>query len=178
MVEFNNALLISGIRAPARPARRRVVSNPTLLERLPPRAFIDREAELTAPGAILRQLRRSPPPHHDDEANESDAPASPTSSRHSRAGTSDTEATSPSLSHAVTPSIPWKEPLGWEVLRAVERRDIEYLIQGEFCFNTYGPSAYGCEVRERAFHVSIAPRRSTALSLRQCHSSPLLTHPF
>ncbi|KIY73676.1 hypothetical protein CYLTODRAFT_416707 [Cylindrobasidium torrendii FP15055 ss-10] len=136
MVEFNNALLISGMQTSARPARRRVVSNPTLLERLPPRAFIEREAELTAPGAILRQLRRSPPPRDDDPSN-SEIPASPTSSRHSRTGTSDTEATSPSLTYAATPTIPWKEPLGWEVLRAVERKDIEYLIQ----------------VRERAFHL-------------------------
>lgn len=70
--------------------RRRLLSNPVLTERLPNSgrsyssiqqivlliqflAFIEREASDGAPSAMLRQLRRSPPPHEQDSRQSPDS---------------------------------------------------------------------------------------------------------
>ncbi|KAJ7499005.1 hypothetical protein FB451DRAFT_1427791 [Mycena latifolia] len=90
--------------------RRRVSSNPCLPERLPTTSkwqhrtrFLQREAEIVAPKAILRQLRRSP---------------------------------TPSPPNSPEPDAEVEEN---PVLRAVERKDIMYLM----------------EIRDRSFHLLV-----------------------
>ncbi|KAF9075928.1 hypothetical protein BDP27DRAFT_1314741 [Rhodocollybia butyracea] len=124
--------------SPSFPKRKSLLSDPVLPDRLPNSSFIQREAERVAPQAILRQLRRSPPAASDDESD----------GDHSRAPSS---ASTASMSPPASPTTSrindqdnlqkfgdgWKEPQPFEVLRAVERKDIIYLM----------------EVRDRAFHL-------------------------
>ncbi|KAJ3766366.1 hypothetical protein FB446DRAFT_758223 [Lentinula raphanica] len=117
-------------------------SDPCLPDRLPNTSFIQREAEQVAPRAILRQLRRSPSPESDNDDDDGDDGA------HSRSPSSaSTQLSSPPNSpsqsnhHHPQPnpkSNPaWKEPQPFEILAAVERKDVMYLMQ----------------VRDRAFHL-------------------------
>ncbi|RDB22675.1 hypothetical protein Hypma_010292 [Hypsizygus marmoreus] len=116
--------------------RKRVRSDPCLPERLPTSGFLQREAEELAPKAILRQLRRSPTPTSDDEAG-----LFPDQSGHARRASMSSVASSSSIKS--TPKSPdynnamsaWKEPQPFEVLSAIERKDLMYLM----------------EIRDRAF---------------------------
>ncbi|KAJ8698236.1 hypothetical protein PTI98_004968 [Pleurotus ostreatus] len=153
---FNNASLIHSLKGnvdqdkePRPLARPRVSSEPCLPERLPSGGFLQREAEYSAPRAILRQLRRSPSPPQtpvDEEADEDeeqttiltdtpespmDAPPSPTFSIKSAV-----RSVLRAKSFQQRPqSTPWKEPQPFEVFRAVEQKDIMFLM----------------EIRDRAF---------------------------
>lgn len=137
---YNNAAIVDKIASkddslhpPDGPApRRRLTSDPVLPERLPSTSFIEREAQTLAPDAILRQLRRhSPSPEQQDEPEE----------RERRESTS--SATSSPRSplamfrwkSASSQTREWQDPQPFEVFRAVERKDITYLM----------------EVRDRAF---------------------------
>lgn len=123
----------------------RVTSSPCLPLSLPSTSFLQREADQAAPRAIIKQLRRSPTPPSPDAIQEalltplisdsrSSAPPSPvveSPSFHSALG-----------SKGVRAHASWKDPQPYEVLRAVERKDIVYLM----------------EVRDHAFHLLV--RRS------------------
>ncbi|KAL4075935.1 hypothetical protein J3A83DRAFT_4357072 [Scleroderma citrinum] len=123
--------------------RHQVKNEPCLPTRLPSTGFLQREADQAAPKAILRQLRRSPTPPlspppgfepdstaHDgsDSQGRRSSPSSPTSPQ-SSLSSSKFNILSQSLSKS------WKEPQPFEVFRAIERKDIMFLM----------------EVRDRAF---------------------------
>ncbi|KAK0468307.1 uncharacterized protein EV420DRAFT_1503720 [Desarmillaria tabescens] len=139
---FNNAAIIEVIgrnldsTLACRRARRRVTSDPCLPERLPSTAFLQREAESVAPNEILRQLRRTPSPS-------SSPPAEDDGFTHTRSSSVSTASASVRSNAKYKPTdiqslgAPWKEPQPFEVFRAVERKDIMYLM----------------EIRDRAFHL-------------------------
>lgn len=121
--------------------RARISPDPCLPARLPTTGFLQREAEQNAPKAVLRQLRRSPTP-----------PLSPTTECHDvtddtppHPGRRDSVSSNPDQSSPTRalagifsrsqPSGSWKEPQPFEVFRAIERKDIMFLM----------------EVRDRAF---------------------------
>ncbi|KAJ6599150.1 hypothetical protein DFH09DRAFT_903098 [Mycena vulgaris] len=146
---MNNAPLLhylGGDHGSDRPIRRRVSSNPCLPERLPTTSFLQREAEIVAPKAILRQLRRSPtpsPPNSPElEAETDETPG------HQRRPSLSSLASSASSIKSFGSSLiqrsrdsksqsSWKEPQA--ILRAVERKDIMYLM----------------EIRDRSFHLLV-----------------------
>ncbi|KZT12711.1 uncharacterized protein LAESUDRAFT_12495 [Laetiporus sulphureus 93-53] len=147
--------------------RERVQSEPCLLARLPSTAFIQREAEQLAPKAIIKQLRHTPPSSPELDAasplpeesiegeveEEQPVPQTPqeeeTIPSPSRAKSLSSVLSSISLpspnfslrrssrSVASTGTRPWKEPEPYEVFRAVEKKDIMFLM----------------EVRDKAFHL-------------------------
>ncbi|KDQ07456.1 hypothetical protein BOTBODRAFT_192382 [Botryobasidium botryosum FD-172 SS1] len=152
---FNHAWLLAaldeydGPPRPPIPERARLASEPFLPARLPTTAFLEREATQNAPRAIIRQLRRSPTPplrvsDELDLALEGDDALSPSSPR--AAAHNDLP---PSPSAPVFPGTPrrmpapppkprgWKEPQPFEVLRAIENKDIMMLM----------------DVRDHAFHL-------------------------
>ncbi|KAG6335325.1 hypothetical protein ID866_3757 [Astraeus odoratus] len=120
--------------------RGRVESGPCLPARLPSTGFLQREADQTAPKTILRQLRRSPtppltpPPALDSEESDTGQQRTSVSSPVSPSSPSTS-----SFKSVILPSSPasraWKEPQPFEVFRAIERKDIMFLM----------------EVRDRAF---------------------------
>ncbi|KAJ7638732.1 hypothetical protein FB45DRAFT_740212 [Roridomyces roridus] len=133
------------LRPPPPRRRTRVTSDPCLPERLPNAGVLQREAEHEAPKAILRQLRRSPSPTDSPvfEADE-DPPG------HKRTLSLSSVASSASSTKALGSSlvqrkqngqipIGWKEPQPFEILRAIERKDNEYIG----------------EVRDKAFHLLV-----------------------
>ncbi|KAJ6538597.1 hypothetical protein B0H10DRAFT_2140615 [Mycena sp. CBHHK59/15] len=124
--------------------RKRVSSDPCLPERLPTTGFLQREAETIAPKAILRQLQRSPTP------SPPNSPEIEENHGHQRRPSLSSLASSASSIKSFGPSLikprsddklksAWKEPQPFEVLRAVERKDIMYLM----------------EIRDRAFPLLI-----------------------
>ncbi|KAJ6539260.1 hypothetical protein B0H19DRAFT_961215 [Mycena capillaripes] len=133
--------------------RRRVSSNPCLPERLPTTSFLQREAEIDAPKAILRQLRRSPTPSPPNspglETEEENPRTEDETPSHQRRPSLTSLASSTSSIRSLGSSLiqrrpnpnphSWKEPQPYEVLRAVERKDIMYLM----------------EIRDRAFHLLV-----------------------
>ncbi|KAE9410384.1 hypothetical protein BT96DRAFT_1011935 [Gymnopus androsaceus JB14] len=138
MIDFLGKRLDSAGSSFTSPKRKRVDSDPILPDRLPNTSFIQREAEIAAPKAILRQLRRSPSPPLSADSSQEDG--------HSRRDSSASEPMSPSTSPSQIKqqqmdlqkiNAAWKEPQAFEVLRAVERKDVIYLM----------------EVRDRAFHL-------------------------
>ncbi|KAJ6509900.1 hypothetical protein C8R47DRAFT_964303 [Mycena vitilis] len=130
--------------------RRRVSSHPCLPERLPTTSFLQREAENDAPKALqatlLRQLRRSPsPPNPEFEIEDN---TDEQKSNHQRRPSLSSLASSASSIKSFGSSLiqrrqdhqdrsSWKEPQA--MLRAVERKDIMYLM----------------EIRDRAFHLLV-----------------------
>ncbi|KAG1755791.1 hypothetical protein EDB19DRAFT_1662983 [Suillus lakei] len=119
--------------------RTRVSPNPCLPARLPTTGFLQREAEQNAPKAVLKQLRRSPtPPSPTTEHHEATEDTSPHVGRRGSVS-SDSDQTSPTRTlftfSRSQPSGGWKEPQPFEVFRAIERKDIMFLM----------------EVRDRAF---------------------------
>ncbi|THH17941.1 hypothetical protein EW146_g2945 [Bondarzewia mesenterica] len=108
---------------------------------LPSTSFLQREAEQMAPKSVLKQLRRSPTPPSPGAIE--DALSSPIVDPRPIALRSPT-VSSPKLrlSKDANTNTVWQEPQPYEVLRAVERKDIAYLM----------------EVRDRAFHLLV--RRS------------------
>ncbi|KAG2146741.1 hypothetical protein DEU56DRAFT_786157 [Suillus clintonianus] len=120
--------------------RARVSPDPCLPARLPTTGFLQREAEQNAPKAVLRQLRRSPtPPSPTAEYHDATEDTSTHAGRRDSIS-SGSDQTSPTLALVGTSSRSqtsggWKEPQPFEVFRAVERKDIMFLM----------------EVRDRAF---------------------------
>ncbi|KAJ3820149.1 hypothetical protein F5880DRAFT_1590253 [Lentinula raphanica] len=116
-------------------------SDPCLPDRLPNTSFIQREAEQVAPKAILRQLRRSPSPEADNDDDGDDGAHSRSPSSASTQLSSPPNSPSQSNHHHPQPNLKskpaWKEPQPFEILAAVERKDVMYLMQ----------------VRDRAFHL-------------------------
>ncbi|KAG2135919.1 uncharacterized protein EDB93DRAFT_1170271 [Suillus bovinus] len=120
-------------------SRARVSSDLCLPARLPTTGFLQREAEQNAPKAVLRQLRRSPtPPSPTTEYHDATEGTSPHAWRRGSVS-SDSDQTSPAQSlftfSRSQASGGWKEPQPFEVFRAIERKDIMFLM----------------EVRDRAF---------------------------
>ncbi|KAH8830843.1 hypothetical protein DL96DRAFT_1594520, partial [Flagelloscypha sp. PMI_526] len=138
---------------PSRPPipRRRVTSDPVLPERLPTSSFIQREADQLAPRSVLRQLRRSPSPpqspdmlvsdHSSEDEETTDEPEEPPERRRTmsfssiRSNTSLKAVTKFFQAGKPPGGAGWREPQPFEVLRAVERQDIMFLM----------------EIRDRAF---------------------------
>ncbi|KAF5369836.1 hypothetical protein D9758_001133 [Tetrapyrgos nigripes] len=159
---FNNAPIIDALEksldslpSGASP-RRRVDSDPCLPSRLPSNSVLQREAEQVAPKAILRQLRRSPtPPLQNEENDEHEETDRHTRERTLSSASSDSSRKSiiSLLKRQKSDSVtrgPWKDPQPFEVLRAIEQKDIMFLM----------------EIRDRAFH----------LLLRKCGDVTPLLH--
>ncbi|KZP32863.1 hypothetical protein FIBSPDRAFT_811645 [Athelia psychrophila] len=142
---FNNKSIVSSVaeqldeitrRSLLRPPRRRLTSEPTLPSRLPSTGFLLREADQKAPLAILKQLRRTPTPP--SPSTEEEVP------RTRRPSITSVTSSSSSLTSKIvvrpksmTSASHWKEPQPFEVFRAVERKDIMFLM----------------EIRDKAFHL-------------------------
>jgi hypothetical protein len=92
---------------------------------------MQREGAQSAPKAVLRQLRRSPTPPLEPRPSEEHSPPS------TRARTLSLSSQSPtSTSGTKTAEIPpmmtttgWREPQSFEIFRAVERKDIVFLME-------------------------------------------------
>ncbi|KAJ3800424.1 hypothetical protein GGU11DRAFT_742508 [Lentinula aff. detonsa] len=143
LVESLGKSLDVNTASPTVPKRQSLSSSLCLPDRLPNSSFIQREAEKAGPKAILRQLRRSPSP----SSSEADDDFESEDGSHTRDPSSaSTQSTSPSNSpsqpnhqpnHIQNSNSAWKDPQPFEVLRAVERKDVVYLM----------------EIRDRAFHL-------------------------
>lgn len=119
--------------------RARICPDPCLPARLPTTGFLQREAEQNAPKAVLRQLRRSPtPPSPTTEYHDATEDTPPHVGRRGSVSSA-SEQSSPKQSlftfSRSQPSGGWKEPQPFEVFRAIEHKDIMFLM----------------EVRDRAF---------------------------
>ncbi|KZT37665.1 hypothetical protein SISSUDRAFT_987463 [Sistotremastrum suecicum HHB10207 ss-3] len=125
--------------------RQRVSSDPCLPLRLPSTSILVREGELSGPREVLRQLRRtpSPPVEEDtegaDEEGEEELPAD--LPQRPRTLSSSTSRSSSSITSMFkrSPKVakPWREPAPFELFRAIEDKDLMYIM----------------EVRDRAFHL-------------------------
>ncbi|KAI0269162.1 hypothetical protein BC834DRAFT_967815 [Gloeopeniophorella convolvens] len=150
---INHAAILERIDATpvvSSPKRQRSSPHPCLPASLPSTAVIQREADLTAPKSLLSQLVKNAT--HKTALTEAmstkitDSPPQPQSP-------SEIVPSSPpsplqrffGLKKAPKASTSWKDPESWEVLRAIERKDITYLM----------------EVRDRAFHTLIRPSGGT-----------------
>lgn len=117
----------------AQPTRKpRIPHAPCLPERLPNEAWLQREGELSGPRAVLAQLRRSPSPTELQEAL--DTPLSPNVDRRGLKG--DAKGKGAKRKKPQKPAG-WKEPQPFEIFRAVENKDVMFLMQ----------------VRDHAFHL-------------------------
>ncbi|KAH0587472.1 hypothetical protein H2248_006256 [Termitomyces sp. 'cryptogamus'] len=104
--------------------------------RLPSSGFILREAQDLAPRAILRQLRRSPtPPSPGLDVHSTVLTRSRRASQSSEVPLSSSAPQSQNIQTNTITS--WKEPQPFEVFRAIERKDLMFLM----------------EVRDRAFSL-------------------------
>ncbi|PVF99770.1 hypothetical protein CPB86DRAFT_846737 [Serendipita vermifera] len=163
---FNNQYLLEsltsneGSRSTHGKPRRRLASKYVLLERLPSTNVLKRDADITLEQARLRQLRFEPDdpiiespsassPDVGEERTNSDEDRDPIhikdDSRDSRPESNlfgTLVETFNNRRNSAPPRKPvaiknWKDPQPYEVLRAVERKDIMYLM----------------EIRDRAFHL-------------------------
>ncbi|TFK75993.1 hypothetical protein BDN72DRAFT_360057 [Pluteus cervinus] len=135
-MSINNAFIVQSLESLERndqrlevPAlRKRVKSDPCLPARLPSTGFILREAEDLAPKAVLRQLRRSPSPLSDSETDI-------VPQRERRVSTASIVSTSSlrslrsTLAGKSSDSTQWREPQPFEVLRAIEQKDLMFLME-------------------------------------------------
>ncbi|KAH9853810.1 hypothetical protein C2E23DRAFT_820584 [Lenzites betulinus] len=138
-VMFNNAPLVVHVASkdfpdeigphssPIGPAREQPPSDPCLPARLPTSGFLQREADRAAPKAVEAELERirkaleiPPPPDADGDKSQ---PSSPTAAKMLR-------------SSSQSSGNPRKPPEPYEIMRAIERRDVMFLM----------------EVRDRFFH--------------------------
>ncbi|EGO00931.1 hypothetical protein SERLA73DRAFT_178937 [Serpula lacrymans var. lacrymans S7.3] len=123
--------------------RQRDLTGPCLPSRLPSTGFLEREAQQDAPKAVLRQLRRSPTPPQSPTAEDEVTPPSPKQND----SASSPPSASPTQStfrfnfpfKSAKPQGAWKEPQPFEIFRAVEQKDIMFLM----------------EVRDRAFQLLV-----------------------
>ncbi|KAJ8501471.1 hypothetical protein ONZ51_g582 [Trametes cubensis] len=153
---FNNAPMINQIAAkdfedesssrpasPSGPPRERSPSDPCMPARLPSSGFLQREAERMAPKAVeaeLERIRKSleipPPPSPKETEGENSQPNSPTASpRSKRKSFLDVLPSAFQAAKALRTasqsggSRPWKAPEPYEILRAIERRDVMFLME-------------------------------------------------
>ncbi|KAH9977971.1 hypothetical protein BGW80DRAFT_1456104 [Lactifluus volemus] len=118
--------------------------DPCLPANLPSTAVIRREADLVAPKSLFSQVVRDAS-HTTDALREamstkiSDSP--PLSPHEIPASPTSLLRRVPSSARTTNSNRPWKDPEPWEVLRAVEDKDVLYLM----------------EVRDRAFHALVRP---------------------
>ncbi|KAJ7904430.1 hypothetical protein B0H14DRAFT_2328319, partial [Mycena olivaceomarginata] len=131
--------------------RRRVSSHPCLPERLPTTGFLEREAEIDAPKAVLRQLRRSPSPSppHSPELENDESPSVEEAPVHQRRPSLSSLASSASSIRSfgsllqrrrdVKAQSSWKEPQASMDLLRPFLKDVMYLM----------------EIRDRAFHLLV-----------------------
>ncbi|KAI0676826.1 hypothetical protein C8Q78DRAFT_1086682 [Trametes maxima] len=151
---FNNAFFVVRIAAneledesevrpaPSSPPRERPRSDPCLPARLPTSGFLQREAERVAPRAVEAELERirkaleTPPPPSLQEAEQKSSPSSPTASpkakRKSFLGVLPSAFQAAKMLRTASQSgehRAWKAPEPYEILRAIERRDIMFLME-------------------------------------------------
>ncbi|KAH9894236.1 hypothetical protein C8Q73DRAFT_790798 [Cubamyces lactineus] len=153
---FNNAPMVNHIAAkdfedevssrptsPSGPPRERSPPDPCMPARLPSSGFIQREAERTAPKAVeaeLERIRKSleipPPPSPKETEGEISQPNSPTASPRSKRKSFLDVLPSAFLAAKALRSAsqsggngPWKVPEPYEILRAIERRDVMFLME-------------------------------------------------
>ncbi|OCB87512.1 hypothetical protein A7U60_g5417 [Sanghuangporus baumii] len=134
--QLDNPFSDSDVRKPA--TQKSVSSEPCLLSRLPLTSFLEREAHASAPKEVQRQLERilsSTSSSSTDGAEVRERRSSTSKSPSTESGSSRTSWFSPKRSKPST--TPWKEPQLYEVFRAIEKKDVMFLM----------------EVRDRAFHL-------------------------
>jgi len=139
---YNNQYIIDSISTEStRTAKARVKAPPCLSERLPNLAFLEREGARSAPIAIIKQIKRRL--SDSDSGTEFGDQDNSGESRNRRPSTSGSLSpqTSPIRKSPRVPAVDkpreWKEPQPFEIFRAVERKDIMFLMQ----------------VRDHAFHL-------------------------
>ncbi|KAI0284950.1 hypothetical protein BGY98DRAFT_1146873 [Russula aff. rugulosa BPL654] len=126
--------------------RHRSPSDPCLPAGLPSTAVIRREADLIAPKSLLTQLIRDAS-HSSDALREAMSTSITDSPPQQPVSTPEINVASPtspiqrflSMTKPSKSKGPWKDPEPWQVLRAVENKDITYLM----------------EVRDHAFHALV-----------------------
>ncbi|KAF8165428.1 hypothetical protein B0H34DRAFT_689148 [Crassisporium funariophilum] len=143
-MSFNNASLIIALEENQQPlhklsslptGRRRVVSTPCLPERLPTASVIQREAEGLAPREFTKQMLKSsmtdeitgdipsePQNMHHQRTKSESSPRSPTSIK-----SFFSSLVSPALGR--TPSSGWANLQPYEIMKAVEEKDIMFLME-------------------------------------------------
>ncbi|KAI0352692.1 hypothetical protein OH77DRAFT_1497725 [Trametes cingulata] len=128
---------------PMGPSRERSPSDPCLPARLPSSGFLQREAERVAPKAVeaeLERIRKSleiPPPPTPQEVEEeksqpSSPPMSPKSKRKSFLDALPAAFQAAKMLRTASQGRgdrPWKAPEPYEILRAIERKDIMFLME-------------------------------------------------
>ncbi|KAG6855113.1 hypothetical protein C0991_006042 [Blastosporella zonata] len=92
-----------------------------------PTGFILREAEDLAPRAIIRQLRRSPTPPSPGSDTHTDVSARGRIASQSSETSSSSAPKSPKI--LTNSATAWIEPQPFEVFRAVERKDLMFLME-------------------------------------------------
>ena len=99
---------------------------------------MQREGEHSAPNAILRQLRRSPSPPSDPRTSEEVSPPPPRARTLSRSSISSTSTSSTKAVETIVtkPTTAWREPQPFEIFRAVERKDIVFLMEVRYFYFT------------------------------------------
>ncbi|KAN0131488.1 hypothetical protein V8E53_010865 [Lactarius tabidus] len=148
---INHAAILDHLDANPTPCtptkRRRSPPNPCLPASLPSTAVIQREADLTAPKSFLTQLVRDAS-HSTDALREAMAttitnspPSSPQAPFSGASPPSSPLQRFFSMAKSIKADKPWRDPESWEVMRAVENKDIMFLM----------------EVRDRAFHALVRP---------------------
>jgi len=136
-LDYETNALSSSSKPPTRDALR---ESPCLPSRLPSIAFLQREGENIAPQTLLHQLQSiSTEPHPVDSSNPNHHTR--TLSRASD-GSSILSVKADSQDSSIPVTEQWKEPQPYEIFRAIEQKDIVFLM----------------EVRDRAFHLLL--RRS------------------
>ncbi|KAG9013101.1 hypothetical protein FRB90_006273 [Tulasnella sp. 427] len=167
---FNNSYLIASLDEDEKDRRRSwsprpkrtLKPSPVLAERLPSIAFIQREANQLAPASVMKaKLEEAAQAELDDEndiielspsseARPQTPPFEPSSPATSPGGTirakflaTASKVFSPTKQTSNTGgAASWREPQPWEVMKAIESKDVMFLM----------------EVRDRAFHLLL--RRS------------------
>ncbi|CAL1702185.1 unnamed protein product [Somion occarium] len=161
IVNLGSTFQDSDTRPRSSPPRNKIGPEPCLIERLPSTAFIQREAHFILPKAVIKQLRREPSPtveeewrEEAEEAEENSTEQSPDDENvhprpaHTRRRSvssilssisSATSKSAWSISSQSKVSKAWKDPEPYEVLRAIEKKDIMFLM----------------EIRDRAFHLLV-----------------------
>ncbi|RDX53100.1 hypothetical protein OH76DRAFT_1399703 [Lentinus brumalis] len=123
------------------PPRERPRSDPCLPARLPTSAFIQREAERVAPKAVENEINRihqeleAALAPREDEITLPPSPTSPTASpRAKRKSLLDRISTASNVAKALRAAgrndgQPWRAPEPFEVFRAIERKDIMFIME-------------------------------------------------
>ncbi|KAI0366399.1 hypothetical protein BV20DRAFT_971918 [Pilatotrama ljubarskyi] len=134
---------VSRPSTPTGPTRERSPSDPCLPARLPSSGFLQREAQRVAPKAVeaeLERIRKSleiPPPPSPQQAEEEKSPptspaASPKSKRKSFLDALPAAFSAAKMLRTTSQSRrdgPWKAPEPYEIMRAIERKDIMFLME-------------------------------------------------